>query len=155
MTATRAGPVCHSVSVHRRRSVLLAALVAYGLAALVLLLSPIGPGEIVGAVTAWVHDGLGWALPQGWIEFVANILLFVPLGFLLTALSPRPWWGVVLAVTVSVGVELVQVLLPARLPSPRDVLANALGAGVGAMLAGVFIIRPARRGRRRATTRAE
>ncbi|MBZ4486910.1 VanZ family protein [Microbacterium sp. cx-55] len=139
---------------NRRRIVLIVALAVYGLAALVLLISPIGPGEIVAAVTGWVQNDLGWStVRQGWIEFGANIALFVPLGFLLTGLFRRPWWGFALALVLSIGVELVQILLPARLPSPRDVLANALGAAVGAAIAWVVLIRPSRRARRPATRR--
>ncbi|MCC4908022.1 VanZ family protein [Microbacterium sp. cx-59] len=139
---------------NRRRIALIVALAVYGLAALVLLISPIGPGEIVAAVTGWVQNDLGWStVRQGWIEFGANIALFVPLGFLLTGLFRRPWWGFALALVLSIGVELVQILLPARLPSPRDVLANALGAAVGAAIAWVVLIRPSRRARRPATRR--
>jgi hypothetical protein len=131
------------------------ALGAYGLAALVLLLSPIGPGELVRITTSAVQGVPGLAgVRQGWVEFVANILLFVPLGFLLTGLVRPAWWGVVLALGLSVAAELVQVLLPARLASPRDVLANALGAAIGAALAWVVLIRRRPHGSPTATRRA-
>lgn len=134
---------------------MLVALGVYGLCAVALLLSPIGPGELVEMVVAWVRGipGLG-GVRQGWIEFAANILLFVPLGFLLTGLFRRPWWGFALALGLSVAAELVQVLLPARLPSPRDVLANALGAAIGAAFAWLLFIRRSRSGGRRGTRRA-
>ncbi len=129
------------------------ALVAYGIIAIALLLSPIGPGEIVDAATRWIRTGWGWTqFRQGWIEAPANVLLFVPLGLLLTLLFRRPWVGVVLAVTLSVAVEVVQTVLPGRIASPRDVLANLIGAVIGAVI-GVIILR--RRSRpRRATTHA-
>jgi VanZ family protein len=140
--------------VDRRRLVLICALAVYGLAAVVLLVSPLSPGDVVAALASRVQSLPGLSgVRQGWIEFGANILLFVPLGFLLTGIFRRPWIGVALALALSVGAELVQVLLPARLPSLRDVLANALGAALGAGIAWVFLIRRSRRARRRGTRR--
>jgi VanZ family protein len=72
-------------------------------------------------------------------DIVANILLFVPPGFLywLTR-RPRPdastarvfWLGFAL----SSGIEISQIFQPGRYPSPADVVANALGAWIGAQL---------------------
>lgn len=117
------------------------ALAGYALAAGMLLLSPIGPGRILGAVVAWIRDDLGVTdFRQGWIEAPANVLLFIPLGLLLTLLFRRPWIGVLLAVALSVAAELVQFVLPGRLPSLRDVVANALGAMIGAGIAWLVIM---------------
>lgn len=138
----------------KSRRVVLFALVVYAMAALVLLLSPIGPGAIVEAVTRWTQEDLGLVVVrQGWIEFGANIVLFLPLGLLLALLFRPPWIGVVLAVALSVAAEAVQLVLPGRLASPRDILANALGAGIGAFIAWL-IIRRRRPVRPTATTRA-
>ena len=125
----------------------------YGLLGLVLLLSPIGPGEIVAAIGSWVRGTLGltW-FGTGWIEFIANIVLFVPLGFLLTLLFRRAWLGALVALALSVAVELAQLLLPGRVASPRDVLANVAGAALGAFLAWVILIRRSERSTE--TTRA-
>jgi VanZ family protein len=41
---------------------------------------------------------------------------------------------------LSVSAELVQVLLPDRLPSLRDVVANASGAVIGAALAWLYTV---------------
>jgi glycopeptide antibiotics resistance protein len=70
-------------------------------------------------------------------EFSANILLFVPLGILAMMLLPRLSWQrtVVSAGALSTLIELVQTFLrPERTGDPRDVIANALGAAVGAAL---------------------
>lgn len=132
----------------------LLALAVYALAAVILLLSPVGPGEIVAAIAAWMRESLGWSeFREGWIEVPANVLLFVPLGLLLALLFRPPWIGVVLAVALSVAAEAVQLVLPGRLASPRDILANALGAGIGAFIAWL-IIRRRRPVRPTATTRA-
>lgn len=82
-----------------------------------------------------------WLDPATWDhldsrEFVANILLFVPLGVLLRASFPRATWvGVaLLGAGVSTTIEVLQMLTP-RVSDPRDIVANATGALVGALLA--------------------
>jgi hypothetical protein len=131
------------------------AFAAYALAAGVLLLSPIGPGRIVEAIMRWIHEDLGLAsFRQGWIEAPANVLLFVPLGLLLTLIFRRPWAGVVLALVMSAGAELVQAVLPSRTASLRDVVANVLGAAIGSLIAWLIIVHRHRRGQQRGTTRA-
>lgn len=115
------------------------ALGIYALGAAVLLLSPVGPGRILGAVVGWIREDLGWSgFHQGWLEAPANVVLFVPLGFLLVILFRSARIGVMVAVMLSVSAELVQILLPDRLPSLRDVIANSAGAAIGALLAWLF-----------------
>lgn len=126
------------------RRVAAAALAAYLAAVLVVLLSPVSPEAIVAAVTAWVRDGLGLAaVRQGWVEFAANVALFIPFGALVVLAMRRAWIGVVAALLLSAGAELAQMLLPGRLASPRDVLANVLGAAIGAGT--IAIVRAVRR----------
>ncbi|WP_169923669.1 VanZ family protein [Propionicimonas paludicola] len=71
------------------------------------------------------------------LEFGANVLLFVPLGLLVTRmLRVHRYLSVVVGLLASVGIELVQWLaLPARTPSLYDVLANTLGACLGLLIA--------------------
>ena len=77
------------------------------------------------------------------VEFTANIALFVPVGLLgVVLLGARRWWQAVLAgVAVSSLIELSQLLfLPDRFATAQDVLANGLGATLGALL-GVVLLR--------------
>lgn len=85
------------------------------------------------------------------IEFGANVLLFVPLGFLMALLLPRKRYLVLpIALIATVSIEGLQgVFLGARTSSVLDVVANATGACVGLVLAEVV---PAVR--RRAAARA-
>jgi hypothetical protein len=117
-------------------------LAAYAAAVGVVLLSPVSPGAAVEMVSAWVQGtlGLSW-VRQGWIEFGANIVLFLPLGFLLTALWRRQWIGFVVALVVSAGAEIAQLALPARTAAPRDVLANVSGALIGGAIAWLLLHR--------------
>ncbi|WP_395639668.1 VanZ family protein [Pseudolysinimonas sp.] len=81
-----------------------------------------------------------WLDPDTWSrvtspEFVANILLFVPLGLLLRLAVPRLGWfgAAVLGAGVSVVIEVLQVWTP-RVSDPRDLVANGLGALAGALI---------------------
>jgi len=128
-------------------------LVIYGLAVVVVLLLPIGYASLVHAVGDGIRDVLGISFfGTGWIEFCANILMFAPLGFLLTLTFRHPWWGVALALGLSVAAEVGQIVIPAREPSLRDVFANGVGAAVGAFFAWLFV---RRRDHKRARATAE
>ena len=69
---------------------------------------------------------------------VGNIVLFVPLGWLLPMVWPgiRTLRGIVLIATLcSAGIELCQWLfVTGRSPTIDDVIFNALGAAVGAVM---------------------
>lgn len=65
-----------------------------------------------------------------------NVLLFVPLGWLLARATRRAAWVVVLlALPASAAAELVQLGFLDRQAEVVDVVANAAGALVGALLA--------------------
>jgi glycopeptide antibiotics resistance protein len=68
-------------------------------------------------------------------ELFGNVLLFVPLGFLLPLLFPamRRWWRALAGgAGVSLAIELYQLAWPGvRKADVNDVLLNALGALVG------------------------
>ncbi len=98
----------------------------------------------------WRDQGIApWSFllapwPKYWTGFdvVANVLGYVPLGFLLalSALrSGRGSWMLLLAllpaVTLAGVMETLQVFLPARVPSNVDLLLNGFGAASGVALA--------------------
>jgi hypothetical protein len=67
-------------------------------------------------------------------DAVLNIGLFLPLGMAL-ARRGRSWWIATLAGAVfSTAIELLQMVVPGRDPSLRDIVANTLGAALGAVL---------------------
>lgn len=83
-----------------------------------------------------------WGVPPWFnystVEMASNVILFLPLGALVTRiLGARLWWGgVAVGFLLSVLVELAQlVFLPARFASVVDVAANTAGALVGALWA--------------------
>ena len=72
------------------------------------------------------------------LEFSANMLMFVPLGFLLAMLLPaKTWWlALVVCPALSVGIELTQAtFLSERFATVSDVIANSIGALVGVFCA--------------------
>jgi glycopeptide antibiotics resistance protein len=72
------------------------------------------------------------------LEFFANVVMFIPLGFLVTMLLPgKVWWlALVLCPALSVGIEFAQgALLSARFATVSDVIANSIGAVIGAIFA--------------------
>ena len=76
------------------------------------------------------------------VEFTANIVMFVPLGFLLALLfGRRLWWAAALVcLGLSAGIELYQfVSLPARYATLQDVIANTSGGLAGALIAAPLI----------------
>jgi glycopeptide antibiotics resistance protein len=70
------------------------------------------------------------------VEFVANILLFVPIGVLFSLLlGRRRWWlAGLLGVALSVSIEFSQLFLRHRVSDLRDILSNSLGAAIGVAL---------------------
>ncbi len=82
------------------------------------------------------------------IEFIANVGLFAPFGFLLVAtLRRRAVLSLTIAFAVSVVCEAGQAMfLIERTPSPLDILANTAGAAVGIALALISLPPQPRRG---------
>jgi len=72
------------------------------------------------------------------LEFLANVLMFLPLGFLVTMLlQTRFWWlALLICPALSIAIELTQaVALSARFATVTDVMSNSLGALIGIAVA--------------------
>ena len=111
-------------------------LLAYAviIAAIALWLVPVdsGAGPLLRAITRHFP-----VLTYERIEWAANVVLFVPLGFLLTRiLSDARWLVLPIALVTTVAIEAIQaVALPQRTSSALDVLANVTGACIGMIIA--------------------
>ncbi len=99
-------------------------------------------GENLWNCGRWLSNPVlaGWRyLSLG--DFLANVLAYMPLGFLLAG----PWvphrtgrgllWAVLGGFALSLLMESLQRCLPGRIPSSWDLLANSLGAFMGGLLA--------------------
>jgi glycopeptide antibiotics resistance protein len=116
------------------------ALALYLLAGAAITLGPT-PGRLFGSGNRAVRDLTDGALSSAAIEAGANVLLFVPLGFLLGLSLPRVsrvlLWAVCAA--ASAAIELYQYAFPGRDASVRDLVMNSLGAAIGVALSWLVI----------------
>jgi VanZ family protein len=81
-------------------------------------------------------DGSAFSL----FDAAQNVLLFLPLGFLLGSASGRseglsPTRAALRSLLFSAALECAQAWIPGRFPSVFDVACNALGGGLGAWMA--------------------
>ncbi len=123
----------------RRRGVLAAGVAAYLLGLLVLVTGPWGWELNRLTVALYVHLRYDWPIAPAWVSpehygALLNVVLFVPLGALAVLATGRPWWWVAAGAALgSVAIELMQWRWLARDGSSWDVIANTLGAFVGAL----------------------
>lgn len=76
------------------------------------------------------------------LEFTANIVMFMPLGFFLGLLLGRGWApGLLLLPALSVLIEGSQLyFLPGRVAAMSDVVANSTGGWIGLLVALPFVL---------------
>lgn len=121
-------------------------LLLYGAVVLAATLSPTpldaGYGSAIEKMLGVLHrNGVPEWFGYSKLEFSANIVMFVPLGFLLALALPRKvvWLTIVLIPALSGSIELVQgAMLSERFASMYDVAANTIGGYFGAVCA-VFL----------------
>jgi hypothetical protein len=88
------------------------------------------------------RKGLPSWFAYGQVEWLANVAMFVPIGFLVVAIAGyRRWWlGPAVGLVLSAAAEGAQLLLlPARFATIADILANGLGAFLGASACAVLL----------------
>lgn len=71
------------------------------------------------------------------LQFLGNIAIFVPIGFLFVAIvGRRRWWlAVLIGVAMTLAIEGTQEFLPTRVPDVQDLIANSAGAAIGVLFA--------------------
>lgn len=65
-------------------------------------------------------------------NLIQNIMLFLPIGYLYRLITRRRG-ALLLGAALSLGIETIQLFIPARTASVIDIIANAAGAGLGAL----------------------
>ena len=81
-------------------------------------------------MTTRIFRGLFWEIEMGyWNNIIQNILLFIPLGFLIGGKR-----GIIAGVLLSIGIELTQYIAVLGYCELDDVLNNTIGAAIGALL---------------------
>ena len=71
-----------------------------------------------------------------WAEIITNIILFIPLGFLLGRLVG--WKGILIAVGMSAAIEIIQLITYLGLFEIDDIIHNTVGAAIGYLLMMLF-----------------
>lgn len=67
-----------------------------------------------------------------WFEIRANILLFIPIGFLLPMVIKKPvWLPPVIGIGISVIIELIQLITHRGTCETDDVISNTIGILIG------------------------
>ncbi|MDO9396602.1 MAG: VanZ family protein [Herbiconiux sp.] len=131
----------------RPLAAVLLGLYSIGVALVVLWPSPVDTDSrgLLTRILRELHErGVPTFVDYSFIEFSANIAMFVPLGFLLAlVLGPRLWWlAFFTGVALSVSIEFYQLMaLPDRYATVRDVVANSTGGAIGTVLAAALITR--------------
>lgn len=138
---------------------------AYAVAAGLVVFWPTPVGRGLNPLIFTVLHSLSRMGAPSWVDYslmqnLANVLLFLPVGLLITLILPRSrWWlAIVLGCALSGFIELAQLLfLPERHASLVDVATNTTGTVLGCLLALAilrwFDRRPGR-GQRHADARA-
>ncbi|NYJ07021.1 VanZ family protein [Petropleomorpha daqingensis] len=100
------------------------------------------PASILANVRPQASDFTAWTQTA---DGPLNVVLFVPLGLFLALLLRRPIRAVLLCVALSMAIECYQAALTTRVATFADVVANGVGAGIGALAAVVILLlaRPA------------
>ena len=81
-------------------------------------------------MTTRIFRGLFWEIEMGyWNNIIQNILLFIPLGFLIGGKQ-----GIIAGVLLSIGIELTQYIFRLGYCELDDVLNNTIGAAIGSLL---------------------
>lgn len=127
----------------RTRPVHVAAAAVYGVVLLVIGFWPSPVDEGVDVLDSWPVRALvrlGLTPIDGYtaVEVAANVVLFVPFGWVgMTLVRRATWWGVTACgCLASVGLEVGQQLLrPDRFATTSDLVANTVGAFLGSVLA--------------------
>ena len=117
------------------RRLLVAAMAVYLVVVGLITLTPsTGDGHSpMWYVMRFLHrfDGTTWVTESG-LEFVANVVLFVPFGLLgVPLVGRRRWRWVVGGVLLTCAIETAQLGIPGRVSDVRDLVANSTGAVVG------------------------
>ena len=81
-------------------------------------------------MTTRIFLGLFWEIEMGyWNNIIQNILLFIPLGFLIGGRR-----GIIAGLLLSIVIELTQYIFRLGYCELDDVLNNTIGAAIGALL---------------------
>lgn len=74
------------------------------------------------------------SLFTSWEDMGANIILFLPIGFLYRLTGGRRWDVLIVGAIFSFVIEAIQIFIPTRTSSVMDLVCNTIGAGLGMLI---------------------
>jgi len=74
------------------------------------------------------------SLFTSWGDMGANIILFLPIGFLYRLTGGRRWGALLTGAIFSFVIEAIQIFIPIRTASVIDLVCNTIGAGLGMLI---------------------
>jgi glycopeptide antibiotics resistance protein len=90
---------------------------------------------LYGSTYPWKfgHGHAAWRASFNAADFAVNVAVYIPLGLFgrLAFGARRPWIPVLLALGLSISVELLQSVMSVRRSSVYDIVANAVGTALG------------------------
>ena len=128
---------------HLRAWIAWLGLLTYGAVVAAVTMSPTpldsGYRAAIDKVLAVLHrNGLPERFDYPEVEFAANILMFIPIGFFIGLVLPRlaVWIGIFVVPALSGAIEFIQrQTLAERFATVNDVIANTIGGWSGLLLA--------------------
>lgn len=114
--------------------------VAYSVAVCLIAFWPVPVDQSLSGtlekVLAWLHlHEMPTFINYQFIEFSSNIFFFIPMGVILALWIKRRLSAVTISTYVSIAIEMIQeMLLPQRFSSVFDIIANTVGAALGAFV---------------------
>ena len=76
--------------------------------------------------SAWIENGF-----LSGRQILLNMLLFVPLGYLMGSAVRKPWLGIAICISMSFTIELLQFLFYLGTVDVDDIISNTVGASIG------------------------
>lgn len=125
--------------IKRHHRIAMAAAFLYLIAVLLVVFWPTpvdGPASgSLDTVLRWLHQhGIPHFIDYNFVEFTANIAMFVPMGIIASIWFKNGFVGAIAGTLASCLIELTQAtFLPDRFASGLDILANSTGAALGAL----------------------
>lgn len=98
------------------------------IAAAVIAILTLAPGGADVGISPWCLT----CGDRGLADLLLNVLLFAPLGAAIAARGGSPRRALLIGLAFSLGIELLQLVIPGRAPTARDIIANGFGCWLGA-----------------------
>ena len=122
---------------NKHKAIIVCILIAYVLVVLgeILLLRKPFVGEHLQLEPFWSYKVIGVQYKQ----MLGNVIMFIPIGFLLSIIDKRVWLVLLISLSFSCLIEILQLLLETGLCELDDAFHNTMGALIGLLISKCII----------------